>query len=89
MQERGLFFRKAPSLALPPEKIDVGEILGGKPLLSEKRRSPRISPKNVSSGGSAREGASLQRSPLPRNHPLFSLHTKQYCLRLKFFSTTS
>lgn len=40
MQERGLFFRKAPSLALPPEKIDVGEILGGKPLLSEKRLSP-------------------------------------------------
>ena len=29
MRRRGLFFRKAPSLALPPEKIDVGEILGG------------------------------------------------------------
>ena len=29
MRRRGLFCRKAPSLALPPEKIDVGEILGG------------------------------------------------------------
>ena len=29
MRRRGLFRRKAPSLALPPEKIDVGEIQGG------------------------------------------------------------
>ena len=45
MRRRGLFYRKAPSFALPPEKIDVGEILGEKPLLSEKRLFPRISPK--------------------------------------------
>ncbi len=29
MRGRGLFFRKVPSLALPPEKTGVGEILGG------------------------------------------------------------
>lgn len=41
MRRRGLFRRKAPSFAFPPEKIDVGEILGEKPLLSEKRLSPK------------------------------------------------
>ena len=40
--------------------------LGGEALLSEKRPLPPVIPQNVSSGGSAREGASLQRSPLPR-----------------------
>ena len=40
--------------------------LGGEALLSEKRPLPPVIPQNVSSGGSARKGASLQRSPLPR-----------------------
>ena len=39
---------------------------GGEALLLEKRPLPQRSPHHVSWGGSAREGASLQRSPLPR-----------------------
>ena len=39
---------------------------GGEALLSEKRPLPQHLPTVTSSGGSAREGASLQRSPLPR-----------------------
>ncbi len=41
---------------------------GGEALLSEKRPLPQNLLHTVSSGGSAREGASCQRSPLPRNH---------------------
>ena len=41
--------------------------LGGEALLSEKRPLPPVPfSSHVSWGGSAREGASLQRSPLPR-----------------------
>ena len=42
---------------------------GGEALLLEKRPLPQFRFLTVSSGGSAREGASLQRSPLPRKHP--------------------
>ena len=41
---------------------------GGEALLLEKRPLPQNLPNVVSWGGSAREGTSLQRSPLPRNH---------------------
>ena len=37
--------------------------------LREAASPPEPFPNVLSSGGSAREGASLQRSPLPRNHP--------------------
>ena len=40
--------------------------LGGEALLSEKRPLPPASPSSVFSGGSAREGTFLQKSPLPR-----------------------
>ena len=43
--------------------------LGGEALLSEKRPLPPEAPQHIiSSEGSAREGASLRRSTLPRNH---------------------
>ena len=33
MRGRGLLFREVPSLALPPEEIMLGEILGERPIL--------------------------------------------------------
>ena len=43
MRGRGLFCRKVPSLALPPEKTgkDNGGFWGERPLLREKRLSPQ------------------------------------------------
>ena len=42
-------------------------VWGERGFSQRSRLSPQHLPTRISSGGSAREGASLQRSPLPRN----------------------
>ena len=64
----------------PPPRITQSHLLFGRGGLGERRfsqrsgLSPSVRTRTVSSGGSAREGASLQRSTLPRISFLLSLY---------------
>ena len=75
-REGGASLREAASLAnfacSPIPSYSSGEGVWGRGAsLREAASPPESSPKDVSSGGSAREGTSLQRSPLPRNNSLY------------------
>ncbi len=56
----------------PNASRSSGEGVWGRGASLREAASPPASPHPVSSGGSAREGASLQRSPLPRIYHIFN-----------------
>ena len=59
--------------AAPPNaSLSSGEGGRGRGVSLREAASPPASPHPVSSGGSTREGASLQRSPLPRIYHIFN-----------------
>ena len=80
-QETASTFQAEPSQQKPPTQTPAAlrerGVWGERGFSQRSRLSPQNRPTCISSGGSAREGASLQRSPLPRNIPLLLFRKSQ------------
>ena len=61
-----------------PTALRERGVWGERGFSQRSRLSPQKLPTHISSGGSAREGASLQRSPLPRIHLSFYFVSYQF-----------